>query len=195
MKNRILFSILIIAFCSGACNDEKELQKSIYVEDSTNPGLPKYSELGYNTFGAYYDREAFTSSEIVPVKVVVTNGETAFIFNGRKGESNEAALTFKISDFEAQQYSDLISLNGIMLDLTDATHSVFIKNGAIEEQVQIINGMFKFNKVRNVIVDLEQAEIILSGTFEFQALVDGQPITVSDGRFDVGVANDNFYKY
>ncbi len=195
MKNRILILILIVSFCSWACGDERELQKSVYVEDSTNPGLPKYSELGYNTFGAYYDREAFTSSEIVPVKVVVTNGETSFIFNGRKGDSNEVALIIKISNFEAQQYSDLITLNGTTVDLTDATYSVFIKNGAVEEPTQVINGIFKFNKVRNVIVDKEQAEIILSGTFEFQALVEGQPITVSEGRFDVGVGNDNFYKY
>ena len=44
-------------------------------------------------------------------------------------------------------------------------------------------------------VDKQQYEIILSGVFDFQALINNEPTSISMGRFDVGIANDNFFKY
>jgi len=51
--------------------------------------LPIYSEWGYNTFGAYYDREIFVSNDIsVPAKVSVSNNEMSFILDGQKEHQN-----------------------------------------------------------------------------------------------------------
>ena len=83
MKNLPFIIVLLLVF---ACSSDTALKKSIYIPDEEFPELPKYSEWGYNTFGAYYDRQAFTStSEDVPVKVINKAGKTSFVFAGRKG--------------------------------------------------------------------------------------------------------------
>ena len=45
------------------------------------------------------------------------------------------------------------------------------------------------------IADNEPIEVILSGVFEFQALINNEPVSMSLGRFDVGVGQSNFYNY
>jgi hypothetical protein len=67
MLQRILLAIFCLA--SLGCSDEMEFQKSVYIRDSENPGLPKYTERGYNTFGAYLDRKVFESGDQTPMKV------------------------------------------------------------------------------------------------------------------------------
>ncbi len=192
MKNQLIYILLFIGIISSACSDESNLQRSIFVEDPANPNLPKYSELGYNTFGAYYDREAFTSGAIVPVKVIIEDGATIFTLNGDKGYE-DMSLALTISDFTPDHYTDLLTLDDTVLDLTDEAYSVVIKTESSEEEIQILNGTFHFKRAQNILVDKELVEIVLSGTFEFQALVNGEPITVSSGRFDVAVGEDNFY--
>jgi hypothetical protein len=44
-------------------------------------------------------------------------------------------------------------------------------------------------------VDEEKQQVILSGVFSFKAVVEGEPVTVSEGRFDVGMSSLNFFKY
>ena len=50
-------------------------------------------------------------------------------------------------------------------------------------------------RAQHLLVDEVPQEVILSGVFEFQAMVNGMPVTVSEGRFDVGVDESNFFKY
>jgi hypothetical protein len=205
MKKQFLLLILLIGFMAFACDDDAQLKRSVFIEDPDHKGLPKYSELGYNTFGAYYDRKAFTSSEIVPVKVTVTGGETSFSLHGGidygggyynyYSDDNDMSITLVMSDFVPGTYTDLTELDDVHLDLTNENYSVIIKTESTTEEVQILNGSFHFKKVKNVLVDQVQKQVVLSGTFEFQALRDGEPITVSTGRFDVGVGADNFYNF
>jgi hypothetical protein len=195
MKKQSILLILLIATCTSSCSTEdNELEKSIFVEDGNNAGLPEYSELGYNTFGAYYDRQILVSVTKVPVKVAVTGGETTFTFSGKK-EFDEMSLTFKMKDFLPGTYSDLMDLNGRIIDLTESQYLIFVKTKTGEYEAQILNGALEFKRTKTVVVDNALAEVILAGTFEFQALVDGEPITVSNGRFDVGVGADNFFAY
>jgi hypothetical protein len=62
-------------------------------------------------------------------------------------------------------------------------------------QEEIIGGTLHFKRVQNLLVDKKQVEVILSGTFEYQALMNDVPFSVSEGRFDVAVGKDNFYRY
>jgi hypothetical protein len=62
-------------------------------------------------------------------------------------------------------------------------------------EVEVLQGKLEFKKARQLMVDTDQIEVILSGYFAFLALVDGEPVSVTDGRFDVGIGEDNFFKY
>jgi len=57
MKKYIIFPIfvLIISSLLVSCSRDSDfyLQQSIFIEDPLNPGLPIYSEWGYNTFGVF----------------------------------------------------------------------------------------------------------------------------------------------
>ena len=50
-------ALLAMTACSKS--DFKETQ---YIDDPDFPGLPIYSEMGYNTFGAYIDEQVFYSN-------------------------------------------------------------------------------------------------------------------------------------
>jgi len=190
--NKQLIFILLTLCVAFACDDESTLEGSLYVPDYENPGLPKYSELGYNTFGAYYDRQSFRSSTVVPVKVIVTEGVTSFTLIGYM-ESHEVSLSIEMADFLPDDFTDLLELHNTTLDLTDESYTVIIENDGVEQEAEILNGTFHFKRTQNLVVDKELFGVILSGTFEFQAIIDGEPITVSNGRFDVSVNENNFY--
>jgi len=203
MKTKITFVSLMILLFVAACSKEFELQKSVFIPDAEYSNLPAYSEWGYNTFGAYYDRELFIYSEQeVPAKVVSTGGATAFILKGRKGLSyyydntdNEMSVAFYLTDFLPITYTDLAELNQTVIDLTSPGCKIVVTIEAKEYEAQVLNGELEFKKAQQLIVDTRQIEVILSGHFAFQALVDGEPISVSYGRFDVGVGEDNFFRY
>jgi hypothetical protein len=199
MKKRTIFLIAITTLIIASCSKEGELQKSIFIEDPEFPDLPQYSEWGYNTFGAYYDRQAFVSYGRVPVKVICTNDTTSLILIGQLGSyyysEDKISITFKFPRFLPDKYTNLTILNDSIFDLTNPDYRVIISINDDEFDAQVFNGNLHFKRVQNLIVDKKETEVILSGVFEFQALIDNEPVTMSDGRFDVGVGYDNFFKY
>ena len=65
--------ILLVAIGFGSCDNEYELDKSIFIPDKDYPSLPAYTEWGYNTFGALYNREPFVNSDFsIPTKIICT---------------------------------------------------------------------------------------------------------------------------
>src|SRR4051812_346745 len=96
---KISQGIILIVMASFACSEDHVLSQSIFVEDKLNQGLPAYSENGYNTFGAYYDRAPFISGQKIPLKVIAEKEETSFTFIGMIGYSEEVSITFKTPDF------------------------------------------------------------------------------------------------
>jgi hypothetical protein len=197
MKTNLFVAILsVIVLSLNSCQKDNDLSRSVYVSDPENPDLPAYSEWGYNTFGAYYDRAAFiSSSSEVPVKVVVNDSATSFVFAGYKGYgSSKMAMTFEISGLLPNSYRDLILLNDTVFNLLKPTIHVSISEGLTTVPVTILEGQLNFKRAQNLFVDKVQKEVILSGYFNFKAIINNVPVTISDGRFDVGVENDNFYK-
>ncbi|KAF0199743.1 MAG: hypothetical protein FD166_171 [Bacteroidetes bacterium] len=200
-KQLYLFATLLVIL--SGCSKENELKKSVMIYDPEFIDLPVYSEWGYNTFGAYYDREVFISDDItVPAKVVVSDGAMSFVLNGHKGayyyydESNRMNLTLRLPGFTPDSYSDMIILNDTVFDLTNPDCQVVVESaGNPINTFSIISGAFQFKRAQNLLVDKQQVEVILSGYFELKALINGQPVTISDGRFDVGIGPDNFYIY
>ena len=201
MKKQLFILTTLILVFSG-CAKENELKKSVYVPDAEFTDLPAYSEWGYNTFGAYFDRDIFVSNNrTVPSKVIVSNDTISFILNGQKGESDyyhdskEMTMTFKLSDFSLVQYSDLTIFNDTTLDLKNPLYKVLVTIDTMKFTANILSGELTFKRAQNLKVDKEPVEVILSGTFDFKAIINSKPVTISDGRFDVGISPDNFYNY
>ena len=201
MRN-ILIVIAVITLWS--CGSDGELRKSVFIRDPDFPELPQYSEWGYNTFGAYYGRQPFVSNdEEVPLNVIVHDDVTSFDFKGQLGgysyysySDKQFLLRLTFSDFHPEIYEDLISLDKTTFDLTDPQFSVSVTDfSGIESPVEILEGQFMVKRAQMLLVDKEKQQVILSGVFSFKAIIGGEAVSVSDGRFDVGVSAISFFKY
>src|SRR5258706_9086812 len=118
MKNRRLIFAMLVILVAG-CAKENELKKSVLIYDSEYTDLPAYTEWGYNTFGAYYDRQIFISNnETVPAKVIVSKGRMSFVLGGQNGITKyysdpfkKMTMTFELAGFTPGTYTNLIVLN------------------------------------------------------------------------------------
>ncbi len=189
----------------GGCSKDYDLNKSIFIPDKEYPELPAYSEKGFNTFGALIDREPFVCSDLsVPAKVISTGGLSTFSLRGHKGrelfsyyraETTPVVLEFDLPGFEPAAWSDMAALHKMEIDLTDPGYRVWVTFEAERHEVSLIKGSLEFRRVQILIVDKEPYEAIVSGTFDLQGVIDGEPTSISMGRFDVGIADDNFFRY
>lgn len=211
-KNIHIYTIIaVILLLSARCKSDYELEKSVFRPDPVYPSLPEYTEWGYNTFGAYYDRILFIyNNDKVPAKMINTGGITRFMLNGNMGEVDhdgyydyydsyypygDMSMTFELPGFLPESYEDLVQLNDTVIDLTGTGVQVVtvIDNDTVE--MELIKGELEFTKAQFLLVDQQPIHVILSGYFGYQAVVDGIPISVSHGRFDVGVGEANFFRY
>ncbi|MGC3977336.1 MAG: hypothetical protein QM751_03325 [Paludibacteraceae bacterium] len=197
MKTYIKLLIIIVfpTFFAACENSDYQLQKSIFIEDETNPGLPIYSEWGYNTFGAYIDRVKFISDdELLPAKITVKQDTLNIMMSGRYQGVN-TTLKFSIKGYSPKNYSELTALQGVKIDLKSSSTSVFLIQKDVSTHLTIIEGELYFKRVQLLFVDKEQTQSILSGVFAFKTFKDSEPIAVANGRFDFGIGYDNFYNY
>jgi hypothetical protein len=194
-----------IALCSLYACTEAELRKSIFIPDPQAPELPKYSEWGYNTFGGYYDRETFVSNDIeVPVKILQEAKRTSFVFTGQKGTGLYTdrtysapypfAITLIVPD-SSKEYADLVKFHNVTFNLEDPATEILVRDNARTDTAKVLSGEFRFVRAQYLLVDGKAEQVILSGTFDFQAIINGNPVTISDGRFDVGIGDYNFFKF
>lgn len=204
MKINLIRITIGLVITLASCSKEFELDKSVFIPDKDYPDLPAYTEWGYNTFGALYDRELFLYNDInIPVKVINTGGKTSFTLKGHKGQSgsyyysngNSMSLNFDLYGFLPASFSNMIELNDTIIDLTSPLCKVSLMVDTVKHQVVVLNGTLNFKRAQNLIVDKRQIEVILSGTFEIQALIENEPTSITAGRFDVGIGPDNFFKY
>lgn len=198
--NKSLTICLIILVGMFGCETEQKLEKSVFISDSMNPELPVYSEFGYNTFGAYFDRAPFVSEEFeTPGKIVVAEGDTQFILKGlRKSQyANEPMqLKFTISDLNPVDLTGLATLHQRSIDLVSEQVGVTVTlgTGSPELPVEVIEGTLTFIRYQNVFVDLLPQQVILSGEFALQFTLEGQPVAIKSGRFDLGISPGNFFR-
>lgn len=188
-------AVSIIALFSSCDSADFELSKSVFIEDYDYPGLPVYSEWGYNTFGMYIDRGVFVSSEeVFPVKIIVNPDTMNITFSGRY---NEVPATLRISliGYAPADYPELIGLNDSVVDLKDSNCIVTLKYANETTTLKIIQGSIVFKRVQNLYVDKEFAKTILSGTIAFKTFMSNEPVAITNGRFDLGVGYENFYYY
>ncbi len=194
-KIRIISSLVLLLLIAPACQkfEDFSLSATIFIEDQYYPGLPIYSEWGYNTFGTYIDRKPFISThEGLPVKVIVKSDTTNFILKG-KFASGSVELQFSFKGFSPDTYQDLIDFDDKTINLRDENCSVSLKIGTEEHSLNIIEGEFKVKRVQRLYVDEEFNRTIISGYFNFKTFLYGEPIAISQGRYDLGIGYENFY--
>lgn len=193
----IIFALFLVSLPFSSCSkmDDFSLSSTVFIEDPYYPGLPIYSEWGYNTFGAYIDRNPFVSTEeALPAKIIV-NPDTLNIILRGKMNYEDVDLKFSLKGYSPDTNYDLTELNGITINLKDAGNFVTLKRGNINTRLTLIEGELEIKRVQRLFVDEEAMRTILSGYFNFKTFLNGEPVAISYGRFDLGIGYENFYNY
>ncbi|MEX2370184.1 MAG: hypothetical protein WD578_04180 [Bacteroidales bacterium] len=194
---KILYVVLLLLLLTSACSKMEDfyLSGSVFIEDPYYPGLPVYSEWGYNTFGAYIDREPFISTlEEMPMKVIVNTDTIHMTFRGRMG-SKDVDLKFSVKGFSPKTNYDLTILDDTTINLKDIGRAVTLKIGDVTTNLELIEGELIINRVQRLYVDEDLSRTIMSGYFMLKTFLDDEPIAISNGRFDLGIGYENFYNY
>ena len=198
MKKYIIIAMALIAMTACSKSDFKEIQ---YISDPDFPGLPIYSEMGYNTFGAYINEKVFYSNWSERPFYLVADRESLTMTLYGWNDNNNLNMVFTLpidSSYHLEDYHSLLALDGkkFEIDTTPTSCNVKFEGYYSPEIESIYSGYIKFEKVQQVIVDKTDAEVVVSGKFQFRAFTpDGTRIDVTGGRFDLGVDNANFVNF
>lgn len=189
----VLFTSL--AYSCNSMEDTFALQKTVFIEDSENPGLPIYSEWGYNTFGAYIDRQPFSCDDNnLPTKIIINSDTMNILFKG-KMNGEYTAIKFAIKGYAIADYKNLNVLNDRTINLKSDNNTVTLTRGNKTEKLKIIEGTFVVKRVQDLYVDKEYTKAIVSGIFSLKTFFENEPVAISNGRFDLGIGYENFYNY
>jgi len=191
----VIVAMILITHASCLKDEEYFLTESLFIEDPYAPGLPIYSDWGYNTFGAYIDRSPFVSNTTdLPLKVYVNTDTLHMILRGKVNDQ-PALLTISIQGYDPASHLDLVVLDSTVINLKDPGRSATLKVGDSITVLDIIEGEVLFNKVQRLYVDEEPTRTIMSGYFQLKTFLNNEPTAISNGRFDLGVGYNNFFNF
>lgn len=194
---KLQYLIILFAFLFSSCEkmEDFDLTQTVFIEDPYFPGLPIYSEWGYNTFGAYIDRKPFVSTEYeLPAKIIVNTDTLHLLLRGYMN-GQQVDLTISIKGFPVATSFDLTELDSTIINLKDSGRQVKLKLDGITQILNLIEGELIFKKVQLLYVDEELTRTIVSGYFHLKTFLNAEPISISNGRFDLGIGYENFYNY
>ena len=192
------YSFLMIIWLLLSCEGSGEMQDTIFVPDINDKNLPAYTEWGFNSFGALYERRYFfATKDIVPCKIIYGNGKLTFNLSGRTGSSYSpigSGDTFTLSfSFPVSQpinnHKDLLTLHKKYINLSDSSCEVELSRNAVRERLTGLSGELIFNRVQLLRINEIENRVILSGTFDFSFWRNQLPEIMSNGRFDVGITH------
>lgn len=180
------------------------IEETIFIPDEYYQQLPIYSEKGYNTFGAMFERYYFVvNRNVTPLKMLYYNGNIEMTLSGiRKSDlytyndtTRAMSMTFTFPFEECRTYEELIKLHNTMIDLTADGSKVSITVGDESPQkLEITEGEFFVKRAQTLVIDERKTAIILSGTFYFKYKENGSFYVVRNGRFDMSV-NNLYFNY
>jgi len=194
MKKINLF--IIIGILLSSCAKDNVMDRTIFIPDENNAQLPAYTEWGYNSFGAEYERDYFlASNQIVPCKIMYKNNQLQFSLIGTVDSGRNMTLSFIFPFAQISEYKDLVQLNNTEIDLSANDCTVKILGDNNETILNILEGKLYFKRAQLLSIDDVVNRVILSGMFEFRFMQNDFPATMSDGRFDMGITKNVFYAY
>ena len=189
-KYFLIISMLGLIFMS--CKKEMTLGGSYIIPDPANPSLPIYSESGYNTFGAMFDDNSMTKSQY-PYNsgFVYITTDTMSVF--KMNFLGMVAIDFKLKDIFPSNYTELLVLDGKTYNFKEPNSSFALYRDGTPVDYQLIDGEIEFHKAQPLRIDEIVSGTVLSGYFSMKFIIDNQPHSIYDGRFDVSVQDHNFY--
>jgi len=192
MKKINLF--IIIGILLSSCETGDVMDRTIFIPDENDSQLPAYTEWGYNSFGAQYERNYFlASNQIVPCKMLYNNNQLQFSLIGTVNYGGNMTLSFIFPFAQISEYKDLVQLNKTEIDLSASDCTVKISENNNDTVLNILEGKLYFKRAQLLSIDDVVNRVILSGTFEFRFLQNDFPATMSNGRFDMGITKNVFY--
>lgn len=206
MKTKRLFivlSILSIFFGCSKLNDyiPDITDDLIFIRDEYYPMLPAYTESGYNTFGAMYEKQYFVvTKNIVPFRMQYEKGNISMILSGTVKSENsisksDMAISFIFPFDECNSYEELLKLHNTKINLAAADCQVKQQIGIYSEDVlNVVEGELFFRRAQNLNIDDQKMAVVLSGTFWIKFRVGNQYFVIKNGRFDLSM-NENYFTY
>ena len=195
MKKYIVSALLGVLILVGCKDMDYDLQQSVFIEDPVYPGLPEYSEWGYNTFGVYIDRKPFTSNNRdLPAKIIVNEDTLNLQLTGTM-DNEKIMMKFSFVGYPIADYDGLTELNDKTFDLTSNRCIVSMTRNNIPETLDVFEGTFSVKSVQNLVLDGELAKSILSGRFNFKTFINKEPTVIANGRFDLGIGYNIFFNF
>jgi hypothetical protein len=183
--------MLVLAVAAGCSNFDYHISNSVFIEDSENPGLPIYSEKGYNSFGFYQGLSVVSTwTGHDPSRIDVKDDSCHINLSG----SNGITLKVSLPGYIPETFNELLSLNGKNFDLTkpeECTIALLYSN--MPQHLEILEGSFTIKRAQNLYVDKKMEGVVLSGVFSFKAIMNDTPTTFSNGRFDMRFGDENFF--
>lgn len=167
------------------------MDKTVFIPDEDDPILPAYTEWGYNSFGAEYERDYFlVSHKIVPCKITYSNQQLQFLLHGTTNYTGkEMKLLFVFNSEQISELEDFKKLHQKEIDLSAHECTVKMDNTVLE----VSAGKLHFKRVQLLIIDNEPMNrVLLSGTFDLNFMQNGFPASISNGRFDLGITKKDF---
>jgi len=202
MKKYLFIFIVATAIFSSCDENDPQMERTIFIPDPIDNKLPAYSEWGYNSFGAKFDRRYFlVNDNIIPCKILHKDGMLNFSLSGyleyNNYNVNETTLTFAFPLEQISEYTDLLALHDKKINLAAANCSVTLSRNEKTETLNILEGELYFRRAQKLLIDDQPSRVILSGGFYFRYIseTDEFPVAVSDGRFDLGINKNLFYAY
>ncbi|MCL2246571.1 MAG: hypothetical protein FWC10_05600 [Lentimicrobiaceae bacterium] len=193
MRKICLFFFIIILLAS--CTRE-ELDRTIFIPDEDDRNLPAYTEWGYNTFGAEYERDYFLASDkIVPCKILFKDNQLQFSLSGTIRDHKEMTLSFIFSSPQMEDFKDLLQLHNKEIDLTANDCIVKILRDGNETILHVFEGKLHFKRVQLLSIEDQVNRVILSGIFDLTFMQNDFPAFIYKGRFDLGITTKLFYVY
>lgn len=191
----LLACMLILSIATGCSYDfDYRISNSVFIEDDEKPGLPIYSEKGYNSFGVYWGLTPFSTSRPHDQSMVVVKNDSCHIhFSGSTGQDTYT-LQVSLPGYTPKVFTDLLSLQDKEFDLSKQECAISLLSGNRRLDFETQEGSFTVKRAQNMYVDKELQSVVLSGIFSFKANVDGMPATFSNGRFDMRFGEENFHK-
>ena len=189
---------MIISALLSACSRD-EMDRTIFIPDEEDYNLPAYTEWGYNSFGAEYERDYFLATDqIVPCKILYQDNKLEFSLYGRVNHSHNMSLSFIFPFDTIRKYEDLLKLHDRKIDLSDDCFIsngtvIIVENGDSITLEAIKEGELHFKRAQLLRIDDVVNRIILSGTFELYFRKNGRPTALTKGRFDMGITKRDFY--
>ncbi|MDE5423114.1 hypothetical protein L3073_12920 [Ancylomarina sp. DW003] len=187
----IVLACLILSACEGT-----------FIPDPIDPRLPKYTENGYGTAGAFINDRIWTShvnygfltsSDKPMIKVWHEQDSLRFTFSGSI-EQTSASVEFHLTGLGITKFEDLIDLNEQKISLNGNKNiGYYIENYSSSSYDKKGIGQIYF---RNVQYNNDKSAIIISGTFGFSLPDTHQiPLKVNSGRFDYKIFKTNFEQH